>query len=418
MSRHNTSGDTDEKSENESYLSKSDWDRRTVLKAGAAASTGLIGATAGCASSPDGGGDEGGDGGGDGGGDSEGSSSGSQSTKDTVQLILAPTGFQAIIMDYLNSDTDIYSNSFNDADLEVEVARSWEGAAIFTSGGADFGTLGSLEAAQLGGERGIPLAVNANMAPQFMNVNCAIDGAYDPDNTGSPQASMDKLAEEQDRFALGGWGGGTGIMMPMIVDESFGYTFTDDESSDFEITTAEYFAIPKLINEGNAVMGTSSPLHGAANSMAPAEYTGEEPTVKQAWNTGAIMEATEGFAAPQLNSWTCSQEYASEVPASPETVVQTFQTGIDWFYDDPIGRMESDEEHLSQLSLDSMDVARYVMDWGFNLEFDNDLPVMYSDLALDDEFIEKDKRFLRSAVGTGFLSENWEENLEYRKVQT
>jgi hypothetical protein len=54
-------------------------------------------------------------------GDSEGSSSGSQSTKDTVQLILAPTGFQVIIMDYLNSDTDIYTNSFNDADLEVEV---------------------------------------------------------------------------------------------------------------------------------------------------------------------------------------------------------------------------------------------------------------------------------------------------------
>jgi hypothetical protein len=397
----------------ESYLTKSDWDRRSVLKASAAAGTGLIGTTAGCTSSSDEGGDSSDDS-----DDSGGSSSGSQSTKDTVQLILAPTGFQAIIMDYLNSDTDIYSNSFNDADLEVEVAKSWEGAAIFTSGGADFGTLGSLEAAQLAGERDLPLAVNANMAPQFMNINCAIDGAYDPDNTGSPQASMDKLAETQDRFALGGWGGGTGIMMPMIVDKAFDYSFTPDESSDFDITTAEYFAIPQLINDGSAVMGTSSPLHGAANAMAPAEYTGEEPTIKQAWNTGAIMEATEGFAAPQLNSWTCSKEYADDIPASPETVVQTFQTGIDWFYDDPIGRMESDEEHLKQLNLESLDIGRYVMDWGINLNFDNELPVLYSDIGLDDEFIEKDKRFLGSAQDTGFLSEGWEENLEYRKVQT
>lgn len=130
------------------------------------------------------------------------------------------------------------------------------------------------------------------------------------------------------------------------------------------------------------------------------------------------MEATEGFAAPQLNSWVCSQEYASEVPASPETVVQTFQTGIDWFYEDPIGRVESDERHLDQLGLDSVDIARYVMDWGINLEFDNDLQVLYSDIGLDDEFIEKDKNFLRSSVETGFLSENWESNLEYRKVQT
>jgi hypothetical protein len=392
------------------------------MKAGAAAGVGLLGATAGCTSSSGGGGGgDGGDGGdssgGDGDGSNDGSSNGSQSTSDVVQIILAPTGFQGIIMDYLVNDTDILENQFSESNLGTEVARSWESAAIFTSGGADFGTFGSLEAAKLAGERDLPLTVNANLAPQFMCTVGAEGGEYDPDTTGSAQASMDKLFETQDRYALGGWGGGTGIMMPLIVQEAFGYTFTDGSSSDFEsITTAEYSAVPQLVNNGRAVMGTSSPLHGAAPTMAPEEYDGDTNSITTIWQLGGAMEQLENFSAPQLNSWTCSQDYASQYPSSPESMVQTFQTGVDWFYEDPIGRVEASEEHLRQLGLETMDTARYVMDWGINVELDNELQVLYEDTGLSEEFVENDKNFLRSAEGTGFLNEGWEENLEYRII--
>jgi hypothetical protein len=320
-------------------------------------------------------------------------------------------------MDYLVNDTDILENQFSESNLGTEVARSWESAAIFTSGGADFGTFGSLEAAKLAGERDLPLTVNANLAPQFMCTVGAEGGEYDPDTTGSAQASMDKLLQTQDRYALGGWGGGTGIMMPLIVQEAFGYTFTDDSSSDFEsITTAEYSAVPQLVNNGRAVMGTSSPLHGAAPTMAPEEYDGDTNSITTIWQLGGAMEQLENFSAPQLNSWTCSQDYASQYPSSPESMVQTFQTGVDWFYEDPIGRVEASEEHLRQLGLETMDTARYVMDWGINAELDNELQVLYEDTGLSEEFVENDKNFLRSAEGTGFLNEGWEENLEYRII--
>lgn len=405
----------DERQDNARDIEKDDWDRRKFMKASAAAGTGLLAAAAGCTSSS---GDSGGsDGGGDSdGGGNGGSSDGSQSNREVVQIILAPTGFQGIIMDYLTEDTNILENQFDENNLGTETARSWESAAIFTSGGADFGTFGSLEAAKLAGERDLPLNVNANLAPQFMCTVGAEGGPYDPDNTGGAQASMDKLHETQDRYALGGWGGGTGIMMPLIVSEAFGYTFTDDSSSDFEnITTAEYSAVPQLVNDGDVVMGTSSPLHGAAPTMAPEEYGGEN-SITTIWQLGGAMDNLENFSAPQLNSWTCAQEYADANPSAPEAMVQTFQTGVDWFYEDPIGRVEESDEHLNQLGLQSLDTARYVMDWGINLELENELQVLYEDTGLTEEFVANDKNFLESAAETGFLSEGWEENLEYNMI--
>lgn len=418
MPRHGSekAASTDERADADRTTEKSDWDRRKFMKAGAVAGTGLLTATAGCTSD----GDSGGGGGGDGSGGSDGnggSSGGSQSTKDVAQIILAPTGFQGIIMDHITRDTDILTNKFKENNLDTKVSKSWESAAIFTSGGADFGTFGSLEAAKLAGERDLPLAVNANLAPQFMCSVVAKDGPYDPANTGSGQASMDKLNQTQDRYALGGWGGGTGIMMPLIVKEAFGYNFTDDDSSDFDnITTAEYSAVPQLINDDNVVMGTSSPLHGAAPTMAPEQYDGDTASITTAWQLGGAMDKLDNFSAPQLNSWTCSQEYADKYPGSPEAMVQSFQTGTDWFYEDPLGRVEGNDEHLRQLGLETMDAARYVMDWGINLELDNELQVLYEDTGLTEEFVSNDKNFLTSAAETGFLTEGWEENLKYRMV--
>jgi len=98
--------------------------------------------------------------------------------------------------------------------------------------------------------------------------------------------------------------------------------------------------------------------------------------------------------------------------------VQSFSEGLGWLYEDPIGRIEGDEEHLTQLGLQNMDQAQYVLDWGLNLDLDNDLPVIYEDIELTDSFIEEDKNFLRSAQDVGFLTQGWEENLEYRQVAT
>jgi hypothetical protein len=382
-------------------LSDESWKRRKLLKAGAAGGAGLLTASAGCM------------------GGNEGESSGSQETQTTVRLLLAPTGFQGIMMDYLSEDTNILADTYAEENLGVEVSRSWEGAAIFTSGGADYETFGSLEAAKLGGERDLPLAVNANLAPQIMQVVGEKGGDYDPDVSGSAQASMDLLNEQQDVFALGGWGGGTGIMMPMIIKEAFGYDFVDDESSDFDsITTAEYSAVPQLVERGDAAMGTSSPIHGAAPKMAPAEYDGTEPTVTSIFGCGSAVADLDGFAAPQLNSWTCSQDYAAQYPGSPRAIVQSYTEALKWMYEDPIGRIEQDPEHLTQLGLDDLDQAQYVLDWGINLELNNDLPVAYEDIELTDEFIEEDRNFLRSAEEVGFLTEGWEENVEYRQIPT
>ncbi|MGM0590432.1 MAG: hypothetical protein ACQETI_02170 [Halobacteriota archaeon] len=376
---------------------------------GASIATSLAGCTGDGGSGGDGG-SSGGDGGSSGGSDSSGSSS---ETK-LVKLLMAPSGFMGVVMDYLFRDTDKLYQYFEENGLNVELSKSWEGAAIFTAGGADYETFGSLETAMIAAERGIPLTINANCVPQFILIITGAGSEYDPEVAGSAQAGVDKLVENEATFALGGWGGATATAIVLAMQEGFGYTFVDDPSeSDFEVTTAEWFAIPQLIERGDAAAGTNSPEHG----MAPYAGIGdEEPVVTKLFQIGEVMQEA-GLGLPQMNSWTCSQEFTDNWPDSSPALVQAYHEGMTWLYEDPVARVEEDEEtHLEQLGATSMEQAEWMIEWGIELELDNEIPMYYKDIELTEEFIETDKDFLAAAQESGYLGPDWTENLQYRTV--
>lgn len=390
--------------------------RRDFIKTTGAVS--FIGAStfAGClgGSPSSGGGGSGGNGSGGSGGNGSGGSGGSSSggsgggSNSQVNITLAPSGFQGIVMDHIVKDTNILQKHMQSEGYTPKVQESWEGAALFASGGPDFSTMSSLEAARLAGERNQQLAVNAKLAPQFMGWMYKIGSDYDPDNTGGTQASIDMIAKEGGKVGIGSWAGGHVPADSIALKEVYGRTFSE-QGGDFAVTTADYFAIPTLINDGDLATGSTSPIHGAARFLT------EEPKLDEFF-WGADLLTENNIGVPQLNSWTCTQKFANNNPGAVKALVQAWHEGMTWFFKNPVEIVRGDSEHIEQLGVQNAKQAEYIVDWGINLNKDTDYPIVYKDIELTDEFIKKDRNFLNSAQELGYLPDNWSDRLEYRKV--
>lgn len=392
-------------------IEQEDSRRDLMKKIGGVTGGSLATSIAGCTESSEGSdgsdGNEGSDG-------SDSTADGDSSPEATIQLMAAPDGFMSLAMDHMFKDTDKWSEYFAEHNLNVALDYSWEGAAIFTSGGADFETFGTLEAAQIGSERDIPITSNANLVPQFILIITNEGSDYDPANAGGSQEAVDKIVEDQAQFALGGWGGATATSIVLAMQEGFGYTFVEDpDESDFNITSAEWFAIPKLLDRGDVDAGTNSPEHGMAAFL---DENGEHPFAT-IFQIGEVLEKS-GFGVPQMNGWVCAQEMTEKHPKAAEATVQGYYEGLQWVLEDPLGRVKMDqEEHLKQLGAENLDQAKWMVEWGLELSRDNELPMLYEDIELTDEFIEKDTNFLDTAQEAGYVGDTpWKEALEYRQI--
>lgn len=381
------------------------------MKATGAGSLGLLTTMAGCMGGDggdggDGGGGDGGDGGGDGGDGGDGGSTTSQELQE-VNITLAPSGFQGIMMDYI-IDEGILGDLMEQNGYTANVQRSWEGAALFASGGPDFSTMSSFEASRLGVERDQDLAVVARIAPLFMGWWTAKGSDYDPANTGSVQASFDALVDDGATTAVGSWAGGDVPGYTITIDSQYGYTFSE-ENNDFNTVTADYFAIPQLMMEGEVAAGGTSPVHGVSRHL---DDNGDPQHVELFQCASGLQEA--GIGVPPLNSLTTTQEFVENNRGAAEAYVQAWHQGMSWLNEDPMGRiMEDQSGHFQQLGVETEAQAQYLVDWGVNLSRENEYPYNYVDIELTDQAIEEDRNFLQTAAERGFIPENWSDKVEF-----
>jgi hypothetical protein len=380
--------------------------RRRFLTAAGVGAAGLL---AGCT---------GGSGGGDGGDDGSGSGSGSGSGATTdsgeltqVNITLAPAGFQGIMMDYITDDTDVLASELSASGYTPNVQRSWEGAALFASGGPDISTMSSLEAARLGAEREIDLTVFARVAPMFKGMWVQRGGEYDPETTGSAQATMDKVVEDGAQVGIGSWAGGEIPAYMAGIESEFGHPFSQEASS-FNVVTADYAAIPQLVDDGNLAIGDASPVHGVSRQL---DEDGT-PTLTQVFNGAALLEAA-GIGIPQLNSLTTNTPFLEENRGAVEGYLRAWHRGMEWLFEAPMDRvLEDRERHFEQLAVETEAQAQYLVDWGVNMTLDNEYPYNYEDQELTDGFIEQDRGFIERTVELGVTPEGWDEYVTHETL--
>ena len=384
--------------------------RRRFLKTTGVGSLGVLTTIAGCSSEGDGGDGDGGEGDGGDGGPTTSGDGGSTTSQELqeVNITLPAWGFQGIMMDHIVDDTNILADKMESAGYKANVQKSWEGAALFASGGPDFSTMSSFAASRLGVERSQDLAVVARIAPLFMGWWAAKGGEYDPANTGSTQASMDALVENSATTAVGSWAGGDVPSYTITIDSQYGYTFTE-EDNDFNTVTADYFAIPQLMMEGEVAAGGTSPIHGVSRHL---DDNGD-PQHVELFQCAQVLEDV-GIGVPTLYSLTTTQEFVSNNRGAAQAYVQAWYEGMQWLNEDPMGRvMEDQSAHFQQLGVETEAQAQYLVDWGVNLSLDNEFPYNYADVELTDSAIEEDRNFLQTAAERGFIPENWSDRVEF-----
>ena len=357
--------------------------RRSFLKG--VAGVGAAGALAGCLGSLTGGD----------GGDSK-----------QANLALAPDGLLGIVMDHISQDTDILDNAMEDAGYEMTIQESWEDAPLFASGGQHFSTISSLEAAQLANQRDMDLVVFGRIHPMYMGWYVRSGGDYDPAETGGVGASIDAIVEDQALVGVGAWNGGDIPTEALVLGEVHDYEFS--EEGDFNVTTADYVAIPTLVEQGDLDVGSSSPEHGAARFLV-----NDPPELTQLFN-GVDYATENGLGAPQLNALVTSKEYAENNQPALEALVNSLEEGFNWFEEDPVGIATGDEEHIEQLGAQNAAEAEYIIRWGVNTEYDFETGMLYDSITLTDDYVDKDRSFLESATDIGFLEDGWQDKVEYR----
>ncbi|WP_324666099.1 hypothetical protein [Haloarcula sediminis] len=325
-----------------------------------------------------------------------GCSSGGGSTSNEVNITLAPSGFQGIMMDHIANDTNILADEMEAAGYQANVQRSWEGAPLFAAGGPDISTMSSLEAARIGAERDLDLAVFGRVAPLFKGMWVPRGGQYDPESTGGAQATIDAIAEDSATVGIGSWAGGEIPGYMAAFNTEFGYTFSQ-EQSDFNAITADYSAIPQLMLDGDLAIGDASPVHGIARHL---DESGT-PQHREVFNCAATLEAND-IGIPLLNSLTTNQSFLEENEEAAAAFLRAWHEGMAWLFEDPMGRIMSDEEgHFEQLAVTTEAQAQYIADWGINMSLDNEYPIVYEDQELTDSFIEEDRGFINRVAELG-----------------
>lgn len=382
--------------------------RRQYLKyTGAAIASSSI---AGC-SGNGGSGSSSGSGNSDGSGSSgDGGSDGATTSKkelEKVRMVLSPFGFTGIIYDQMINQTDRLSSRMEDAGYTVEAKESWEGSALFAAGGPDFSDMSPLEAATLGSERDLNLVTNARMASFFTGWLVKNGDPYDTENTGSVKSSVQKIAE-QGKFAIGSWGGGDVHAYQLIMPERYGLQFGENKS-DFEVVTADYFALPGLVADGKVAATSTAPHYGAAPMFAS-----DSPTLEALFYVSDLLKKM-GYGSSMLNSWVCTKEFAAQKPEAVQALVSAWQETVDDFVSRPY-ELATQKKYMEMLAAKSKQQARWLIDWGVKNKYGYNTPVAFEDATYTDKRIEQEKKFIGTSAEKGYIPSDWDEHLEFRKV--
>jgi len=400
--------------ENDSHIVPS---RRSYLKGIGAGAAG-ISALAGCTGQQDGGsGGDGGDGDGGGGDGSDGGSTGDGSSGSQpvdVTVTYPPTGWWATIGDIV-ADEGLIDKYLAEHGVEAnfEIQRTWDGGPIFVSGQSDIAQFGTFEASLMGPEEDIDITTFGKVVPQFVEMLVKSGGDYDPENTGSVQASIDRLKETGDNVGIGAWSSGSVPGSRIVMEQQYDTAFSE-EKADVNIVTAGFFAIAELITKDQLAAGHASPMLGGARF-----YLNDELT--RLYHVGDGI-ANLGFGWAPLENQVCRTSFFEENPDVCKVYHDAKNEAMQILHEDPVGVITQSDKYIENLGVQNEEEAKFTVEYNINLNNPyTDLeppehPAVYSEYALTDEWIENDKQFLDRVAEIGMTDPNWADYVSYEKL--
>ncbi|MFB6130275.1 MAG: hypothetical protein ABEJ28_05580 [Salinigranum sp.] len=411
--------------------------RRRFLKTGALSTAGILGALAGCTG---GSGSPGGTGGGSGGENSgtsggttsqgDGGSAGGSSTAEStsgnnvgnaggaaqskkIRIAAAPLGLLTLPWKQHVEQNGIFEGKMQDAGYpKYNVTWTWEEKVLGASGQADIiVTIGSIEAARLGGNRNLDVVANAaGLLTQYQGWIVKKGGKYDPAVAGSQQKSMDRLVNDNAKVGIGDWAGGHVPPDQLIIKQNWGYDFS--ENGDFNVITSDYSTLSKLLSEGKLdVAVTGPPLH--APEMMPSSDFKTAPIYQIPPMLKEMGFQENNFA---LANCVTTKKFADENSDATKAFLSALHEGMTWMSDavdsnpDQVLKTKQD---ITALSAQTKKEAEFILDWSYH---NYDIPITPPNFQLTDEYIKSDKEALKKAAGVGQVPKNWQDHFGYNKI--
>jgi hypothetical protein len=375
--------------------------RREFIAAGVAGSV----LTAGCA----GGGssdDSNGNGDGDGGSSADGSSSTGDSGTSTISITSFPVNVDGLTNTHIDR-SGILGEELDEAGYDYEMQFTFEGPPQFVAGNTEVAhDISALEAARITQEQDMDLAVIARIQTAFMGMHVVPGGEYDPEVTGSVQASIDKAAEGNAGVGILGWGVGdvppTQLVMQRLYDKDF---FQDN--SDFEVATSSPSAMPQLVVDGELAMGSFSATHGAADQLLNDEL---KPLY-----FGVDLMRENGWGTPPLSDVVTTQEFLENNREACAAIARALDRGTDWVYGDAIDEAPGDSELRDILIAETPEAAEYALRYHVEdgTKYSPESTTLWEDNSVTDEWVENTKRALRNAEEVDQLESGWDDRLEF-----
>lgn len=369
------------------------YNRRSFLKhAGVAAAIGL----AGCS------GDDDSDGG-NGNGSGNGSTGDSAGSLESITFTTPPVGFPTdLIFNHLEAE-DRITEIFEDAGYEIEIQQTFEDPSLFASGQSDISTLSYVEAARMAGEQDLDLTVFGNIESLVQGFGVKTGGPYDPETTGSVEASFEKIAEDDARYGVPGWSSGMVPYSQRIMDELYGLSL-EESGGDFNVFNTEYGAIPELIDNEELGVGAVGPtLAGVPRLMS----NDVKPIL---WLRNVYGEQDWGF--PPLVSLTTRTGFLDEHPDALAAMLDTWREGLTYLYEDTDAIIE-DSQSQEILNVENQDQVEYIMDLYINMTGSIEYPVLQEEPDLTADGIDQNIDLINAAAERGQIPSNWEDGLQF-----
>lgn len=329
---------------------------------------------------------------------------GGSGSENTVTIASFPLDVDGVVFDYIDTE-GILEEHLSETGWDYEMTLTFEDVPQYVSGNADISGVSELEACQVGVEQGIESSVFGRRANSYWGWLVKTGGEYDPDNTGSVQASLDKVVEEGANVGIGGWGVGNVPSSQIAVSEGYGLEMSE-EGGDFSVVTAEIPAISQLIDQGDLAMGTHAPSFGASS------YLMEDTLKPLFWELDKIDEL--GLGLPPLTGLTCRQSFLEENKEVVEAVFDATNEGYTWFYEQGFEDIPENDTWMQKLAAENQEQAEYIINWQKNedVEYGTEHIPRPKDITFTQDRIGKSQEFLESAEDVGFLPSGWQDYVE------
>lgn len=325
---------------------------------------------------------------------------------DTLTIASSPTPTFQAEMRYVTEQTDIADAVMEEAGYEYDLNMTWDARSLFLGGNADLVPSNStIEAAGMVENQELDVTVTSKRTPQHTGLYVREGGAYDPDVAGGKQAAIDNLVDDQANFGIGGWGLSTIPAYRIIFSEKYGYEF--DPDGDFNVFTAEFPALARLLADQEIAAGGSGPpynLWDFRNELKPLF-----------WMQVEMMDL--GFPGDVLgiSNGVTQTAFAEENPEAIKAYLAILKH-VSEYMQDNLEEVAQDPEIQETLGASSAEEAQWFLAFRYRAENSpNEFPATLTEMELTDEHVEAERDALSEATDLGALEGSWENGLSFEQ---